>query len=579
MKFERKSHFGLLSKTVFVLFLMSCTFCADAPAAKPAADAGATAVAPANTTPAPDLYPRSCYRELLTSYGLEGTPEPVNGESPLPLCPSVRMSCCSMRDQQRIYLKWVRGREAAALNARLEDNIRIYQNLFDSLIEAQNFASNMKKSIVKKVANCRLLADRLLSFEITEVKDQAIRNLLEAKQFFLDTYKGFYCTLCDYENHRFFDPLAKSITFKQDFCRDIVRKNLPNLLLFHVDIVKVINLAARLLTTCGPRGEYNMEAVVPPKVLVTENAGVSKQLSDCRANRNTASWFYECQGICSKFSLVNFSPFFEPRLKAAKAFTRFARDRLKSSGAKATSAPVTMGIFSNSTSSDDKKKASTTNAGASKSPKKDDKNASTTDAPKLVDIFKTSILPTVDLKPTVFTYLFAPFGGISTYENGQNSALTEVAYAQVATQLELADNSEPLLDIGTGYTGNFDASAAFSQHPGYASTAMQTIVSSRDAFIINALAANERKVIAANKEADLKAAQEAKAKGTTTATSRKLHNHKGKGKSKNGKNKANNKSKKSSKRVSKNKSRHLKGANILQGTLIAGLLALFAAMF
>ena len=572
MKFEPKSPFRLLSKTVFILFLITYTLCENSSTSTHSTvttvtDSTTTQTSNTTTTAAPDLYPRACYRELLTSYGLEGNDEPINGESPLPLCPSVRMSCCSMRDQQRIYLKWARGREAAALTARLEDNIRIYQNLFDSLIEAQNFASNMKQSIVKKVANCRLLADRLLSFEISEVKDQAIQNLLEAKEFFLDTYKGFYCTLCDYENHRFFDPLAKSITFKQEFCRDIVRKNLPTLLLFHVDIVKVINLAAKLLSSCGPRGEYNMEAVVPPEVLVTEDHEIAQELDDCRANRNTIDWFYECQYVCSKFSLVNFSPFFEPRLDSAKAFTRFARDRLKSSGAKATAAPVTMGIFSNSASAESKDAAP-----ASSPAPAANSTANATAGVKPDDIFKTSMLPTVDLKPTVFTYLFAPFGGISTYDDGQNSALTETTYAEVATQLELENGGEPLLDIGTGFSGNFDASTAFSSHPGFSSEAMQTIVASRDAFIINALAATYKNSTGLQKNGS----QSADTK--TEDHRRKLR----KNSKHNNKRNAHKKSKHSSKKnqkVRKNRSRKLKGTNILQGTLIGGLLVLFAAIF
>lgn len=53
------------------------------------------------------------------------------------------------------------------------------------------------------------------------------------------------------------------ITFSTKFCRDIVENSLPSLLLFHVDIVKLLNLTTRMLEFCDYRGLYDSEKKFP----------------------------------------------------------------------------------------------------------------------------------------------------------------------------------------------------------------------------------------------------------------------------------------------------------------------------
>ena len=55
------------------------------------------------------------------------------------------------------------------------------------------------------MSNCRLLAERITKFQIEDLKSAITKNINDMKEFFETTYKGFYCSLCDYDNHKFFD--------------------------------------------------------------------------------------------------------------------------------------------------------------------------------------------------------------------------------------------------------------------------------------------------------------------------------------------------------------------------------------
>ena len=53
----------------------------------------------------------------------------------------------------------------------------------------------------KKIANCKVMAQRILNFDIKGVKDALIENTKKMTDFLYDSYKGFYCSICNYENH------------------------------------------------------------------------------------------------------------------------------------------------------------------------------------------------------------------------------------------------------------------------------------------------------------------------------------------------------------------------------------------
>ena len=96
--------------------------------------------------------------------------------------------------------------------------------------------------------------------------------------FFYDTYKGFYCTICDAGSHKYFNLDKNEVVFSEKFCRDIIENTLTSLLFFHVHINKYANLVSKFLLSCDKKGDYQPNVKIPLDVIFLGDEIVEKNL-------------------------------------------------------------------------------------------------------------------------------------------------------------------------------------------------------------------------------------------------------------------------------------------------------------
>ena len=263
-----------------------------------------------------------CNRDLLESYGLFGVSELSNIK--LEMCPTVEYSCCAKQDQLAMYSNWVHNNEHKNVKDQFNEFTRNYEDLLKTLVKVSKVAADVKQALtLKKVANCKILAERILVFQIEKIQDKIRENLDGMQEFFEDTYQGFYCSICDLENHRYFDTKKREILFSEKFCRDIVQKTLPVLLFFHVQVVKYFNLVSKFLESCDYKGDYRLEAEVKKEHLFSVMPDLKHTLSQCRNFRNHKSWFVYCKDLCDNFRMTEFNEFFEPQAEAVVGYNNY----------------------------------------------------------------------------------------------------------------------------------------------------------------------------------------------------------------------------------------------------------------
>lgn len=152
----------------------------------------------------------SCHKDLLTSYNLFGLNAPQ--ELSLEMCPEVKMSCCSREDQLTIYNNWSHHKEGRRIKKHYHKIALSYSALLREFEEIQKMA---KKTIevlsYKKIANCKVLSQRIINFDIKGIKDALIDNTRRMADFFYQSYKGFYCSICNHDNHQFFDKEKETV--------------------------------------------------------------------------------------------------------------------------------------------------------------------------------------------------------------------------------------------------------------------------------------------------------------------------------------------------------------------------------
>lgn len=365
-------------------------------------------------------FKTTCFRGLVETYSMEGLDKPE--QISLKMCGNVRKTCCQVKDQETMFTNWIHGKEEENIEEHYARNARVYQELITQLVEVQKYAAQVKGVIVKKVSNCKLLAERILNFEVSQVEKKIIENLENLKKFFILSYKGFYCTICNHDNHRFFKKEANTVIFSEKFCRDIVEQTLPSLLTFHVDVIKLLNLVTKFVTSCDMKGEYNLESTFPKDLVFGQSKEVVNSLRACRDNRNKKEWFSYCKEVCMNFQLVKFPKYFEPNVEEINKYNVFLKKSNQDLALEKAMHPLLAG-----------------GSGATPTP---------TPTPKAVRILEES----KDKKPNDLIYRpglspkvqldswkkdFAP-EGISPADEGEASSISESSFNTVKTELQLA---------------------------------------------------------------------------------------------------------------------------------------------
>ena len=277
----------------------------------------------------PPIPPKKeCNQDILISYGLDGHKYPV--KSTLDMCPTVENTCCTESDQLTIYSNWAHGKEEENLHKRFKYHYNVYSHLMNSIIKVFPIARMVQDKLkTKKVSNCKVLARKILHFQIKEIAPKLKEAVRTMHEFFFDSYKGMYCMLCDDTSHGYFNLKRKTITYSERFCRDITANTLHVMLYFHLHFTKFLNLVGTFLSTCDNRGRFNDKAALSPVYIFHTSAKAREEIEKCKTFRNDPNWFEMCEPLCKNFHLTKFSPFFQPHLKKYRMYSEFLASRVR----------------------------------------------------------------------------------------------------------------------------------------------------------------------------------------------------------------------------------------------------------
>ena len=273
-------------------------------------------------------YETTCNTKLTRAYGMLGRHTPFAAR--MEMCPTIVYSCCQKRDQIMIFNNWVHMKEKEFVLRRYDRTLAVYTRFLDNLANVVELVEkvNKDKLLHKRISNCKELGKRISHFEIKNVLPQIRKNINATKNFLETSYKGFYCALCNHQNHFFINTENRSVTFSDSFCRSMMESSLAYLIFFHVDIVKLANMVSKYVTSCDFKGDYDGQAVIPKKMIFFSFEDVNNQLSDCRDNRNNKEWMSFCEPVCQNFKIGELDPFFEPNLNKIEKYNKWLPKQL-----------------------------------------------------------------------------------------------------------------------------------------------------------------------------------------------------------------------------------------------------------
>ena len=245
------------------------------------------------------------------------------------MCPGLSSSCCTRQDQINIYNNWVLTKERAFIKDHYQKVHDDYEHFFRLLSQNQELVQRMSQEVFQDnaVSNCKIMADRISVFNISEIHSVLRRNLDKVVELHKTSYQGFYCAICNAENQEYFDLVTKRVTYSEIFCRDIVEHSLPHLMFFNVHMETYQALLANFYTKCNAKGEFYNEDL-SKNLLISTDVETRNNLILCREHRNMKDWFSFCKDVCVNFQTVTFSDYFEPQRETIRNFSGFLEERM-----------------------------------------------------------------------------------------------------------------------------------------------------------------------------------------------------------------------------------------------------------
>ena len=396
-----------------------------------------------------DKYKDKCNFNLVRAYGMIGRKTPYTAR--MEMCPGIRSSCCLKRDQIMMYNNWVHLKEGEFIKMRYNHNERYYVKLLHTLEKADKVIEDIKKKLEhKKISNCKELAKRIGNYEIPQLIPQIKKNLRIMRDFMVTSFSGFYCSICDHKNHPYIDTSKRTVTYCDGFCRTLVETSLPNMLFWHVDIVKYINMVTKFMVACDFKGDYESEAMIPKKYIFFQFQEDADKLTDCRDYRNKPEWMAYCAPVCQHFSMTNLDLFFEPNLQKIKKYIPWLEGKVEFKKSEHIMHPMFKddhkGKKSYAEGKQNVKNNSRILTTKKEDGKKNEKDRKLKDKKKSpghipdpdpmdIMVFKSKMTSKVDL--TGYTINFGE-DGVCQYEVGANSVITDDMYNEVNTILHIS---------------------------------------------------------------------------------------------------------------------------------------------
>ena len=178
----------------------------------------------------------------------------------------------------------------------------------------------------------------MMQFQLGTIAPKVKHSLERMHKFFMTTYAGVGCSVCNAETHKLVDAGKKTITVGENFCRDLTSNSLHVLLYLHIHYIKFYQLSSKFMAQCDHLGNYDEAASVPAEAAIKIDEGMEGELMACREFRNDNSWLASCGSICEDFNLTKIEETFYPHINAFIAGAKFLGERHKAIVAASTPA-------------------------------------------------------------------------------------------------------------------------------------------------------------------------------------------------------------------------------------------------
>ena len=244
-----------------------------------------------------------CHKNLVESYNLNSYLKPRSIQ--MYICPKIQLSCCSIYDQFLMFTNW---RDNISKNLK-----RYYTGIFKKTIvlyKLLKYFERMKITIMMGKMNISKIIKNKIKDLLFLIKSNKlvsnVRKLLgfqkKSNAFMLRMKSTFYCSICDYDSHEFFDEDEKVVQINASSCAKIVKGTLAHAYFLNMKVLPDLFRFSKLISY------FNPDDVRPP----TRLKGYRKIRSDImKCSKVKGGDIRPCYNYCKYYRFNSNSPVLE----------------------------------------------------------------------------------------------------------------------------------------------------------------------------------------------------------------------------------------------------------------------------
>lgn len=156
------------------------------------------------------LQAQTCQPKLLESFDLDGATQVVPYGNIICNTVPANRNCCSYLNQLKIYQSWAVHKERKKILKFYNQFHKTFENIFDTFkkIEEQSLTIMSHTNSNQAGSNCYKISSAINGFKASTMKDMVLGLATKSFQFLYHARKGFYCSLCDAQEHKYYDKNA-----------------------------------------------------------------------------------------------------------------------------------------------------------------------------------------------------------------------------------------------------------------------------------------------------------------------------------------------------------------------------------
>lgn len=259
-----------------------------------------------------------CNQQLMESYDLDGQEETISDKNMM--CPNVQHNCCSYSTQINIYKKWVIAEEGSKIQRFYADYSNIFDKLFDTFAKIEQMAKEVQEETASiPGSNCNKIAKVIEKFKVAPLRNMVGEVVRKALKFLYDSRQGFYCVLCNAEDHQFFHLEQEYFAISYKFCSKMVQETLSYYLFKYKFFVKISRLYSEFILKCDLSGVFHKNNFLKNDIKFFKKDKIVGEIESCKKGFNKQGSMISCMGFCERFNPVKYDEYLEGELD--KLFT------------------------------------------------------------------------------------------------------------------------------------------------------------------------------------------------------------------------------------------------------------------